>query len=140
MYRDWTYVVLVLPAVLFSLWASRKVNRTFSRYQKVYNSRGLSGAQAARYVLDRNGLTNVRIEHVSGSLTDHYDPRANVVRLSDSVYSSSSCASVGVACHEVGHAIQYAQNYAPVRIRAAIIPITNLGSRLAIPLISRACS
>ena len=135
MYIDWTYVVLVLPAVLFSLWASQKVNSTFNRYQKVYNTRGLSGARAARCVLDRNGLSNVRIEHVSGSLTDHYDPQSNVIRLSDSVYGSSSCASVGVACHEAGHAIQYAQNYAPVKIRTAIVPITNLGSRLAMPLI-----
>ena len=135
MYIDWSYIVLVLPAVLFAAWASSRVNSTFSKYSSHYNSRHITGAQAARYVLDRNGLRNVRIERVSGSLTDHYDPQANVIRLSEDVYNSTSTAAVGVACHEAGHAIQHAENYAPVKIRAAIIPITNIGSRLAVPLI-----
>lgn len=135
MYLDWTYIVLVMPAVLFSLWASQRVNGTFNHYKKVMNSRGMSGSQAARYVLDRNGLSGIRIEHIAGSLTDHYDPEANAIRLSDDVFYNTSCAAVGVACHEAGHAIQYAQNYAPVRIRAAIIPITNFGAKLAMPLI-----
>ena len=135
MYIDWSYIALVLPAVLFAAWASSRVNSTFSKYSSHYNSRHITGAQAARYVLDRNGLRNVRIERVSGSLTDHYDPQANVIRLSEDVYNRTSTAAVGVACHEAGHAIQHAENYAPVKIRAAIIPITNIGSRLAVPLI-----
>ncbi len=135
MYLDWTYVVLVMPAVLLSLWASSRVNSTFKHYNSVYNHRGLTGAQAARYVLDRNGLSNIRIEHIGGELTDHFDPSAGVIRLSDSVYNSASCAAVGVACHEAGHAIQHAVNYVPIKIRAAIIPITNFGAKLAMPLI-----
>ena len=135
MYLDTTYIVLVLPAVIFALWASSHVNSTFNKYSKQFNSRNLTGAQAARFVLDRNGCRDVRIERVSGNLTDHYDPRANVIRLSDSVYDSTSSAAVGVACHEAGHAIQYAENYAPIKMRAAIIPVTNIGSKLAVPLI-----
>ena len=135
MYLDMTYIVLVLPAVIFAFWASSHVNTTFAKYSKQFNSRQLTGAQAARYVLDRNGCRDVRIERISGNLTDHYDPRTNVIRLSDSVYNSTSSAAVGVACHEAGHAIQYAENYAPIKMRAAIIPITNIGSKLAIPLI-----
>ena len=135
MYIDMTYIILVMPAVLFALWASSHVNTTFAKYSKQFNSRNLTGAQAARYVLDRNGCRDVRIERISGNLTDHYDPRTNVIRLSDSVYNSTSSAAVGVACHEAGHAIQYAENYAPIKMRAAIIPITNIGSKLAIPLI-----
>lgn len=135
MYLDMTYIILVLPAVIFALWASSHVNRTFNKYSKQFNSRNLTGAQAARFVLDRNGCRDVRIERISGNLTDHYDPASNVIRLSDSVYDSTSSAAVGVACHEAGHAIQYAENYAPIKMRAAIIPITNIGSRLAVPLI-----
>lgn len=135
MYIDWTYIVLVLPAVLFATWASAHVNSVFSKYKSSRNSRGITGADAARYLLNNSGLNNVRIERVSGSLTDHYDPKANVVRLSDEVYGSSSAVAVGIACHECGHAMQHAQNYAPVKIRAAIIPITNIGSKLAVPLI-----
>ncbi len=135
MYIDWTYIVLVLPAMLFAMWASARVNSTFAKYKNTRNVRGITGAQAARWVLDRNGLTNVPIEHISGSLTDHYDPSSNVVRLSDSVYASTSTVAIGVACHEVGHAIQHATNYAPVKIRTAIVPITNIGAKLSIPLI-----
>lgn len=135
MYIDWTYIVLVLPVMLFAMWASARVNSTFEKYKKTRNVRGMTGADAARWVLDRNGLRNVRIEHIQGSLTDHYDPSANVVRLSDDVYSSTSTAAIGVACHEVGHAIQHATNYAPVKIRTAIVPITNIGAKLSVPLI-----
>lgn len=135
MYIDWTYIVLVLPAVLFAMWASARVNNTFSKYKNSYNSRHITGAQAARWVLDRNGLNNVRIERISGSLTDHYDPSTNVVRLSDDVFSSTSTVAVGVACHEVGHAIQHATNYLPVKIRTAIVPITNFGAKISMPLI-----
>lgn len=135
MYIDWTYIILVLPAVLFSLWASRKAKTTYQQYQTQYNSRNITGAQAARFILDRNGLSNIRIEQTSGTLTDHYDPSANVIRLSSGVYGSTSSAAVGVACHEAGHAIQHATNYAPIRLRTAIVPITNIGSQLATPLI-----
>lgn len=135
MYIDMTYIVLVLPAVIFAMWASAHVNNTFSKYSQQLNRRGITGAQAARYVLDHNGCRNVRILKVAGELTDHYDPRDNVIRLSESVYDSYSSAAIGVACHEAGHAIQYAENYAPIKMRAAIIPITNIGSRLAVPLI-----
>lgn len=132
---DWTYLVLVLPCVLLSLWASASVNSTFKRYSQQYSRRGLTGADAAQRVLTANGVRGVRIERVSGNLTDHYDPKTNVIRLSDSVYGSTSTAAIGVACHEAGHAVQYAHNYAPIKLRAAIIPLTNIGSKLAMPLI-----
>ena len=135
MYFDWTYIVLVMPCVLFSLWASSSVNNTFKKYSSQMSRRGITGAQAAERVLHANGVSGVRIERVNGNLTDHYDPRANVIRLSDSVYSNTSTAAIGVACHEAGHAVQYAQSYAPIKLRAAIIPITNIGSKLAMPLI-----
>lgn len=132
---DWTYLVLVLPCILLSLWASSNVNSTFKKYSKQYSSRRLTGAEAAQRVLSANGVRGVRIERVSGNLTDHYDPKTNVIRLSDSVYSDTSTAAIGVACHEAGHAVQYAESYAPIKIRAAIIPLTNFGSRIAMPLI-----
>lgn len=132
---DIYYILLVLPAMLFSLWASARVNSTFKRYSQVRNSRGMTGADAARAVLAANGVTGVRIERVSGNLTDHYDPRDNVIRLSDSVYSAATPAAVGVAAHEAGHAVQYATNYAPIKIRAAIVNVTNIGSKLSVPLI-----
>lgn len=132
---DMTYLVLVLPCVLLSLWASSNVNRTFQRYSKQFSRRGITGAQAAQRVLYASGVRDVRIERVAGNLTDHYDPRTNVIRLSDDVYSSTSTAAIGVACHEAGHAVQYAEHYAPIMLRAAIIPITNIGSKLAMPLI-----
>lgn len=135
MYFDWTYVVLVLPCLILSLWASQSVNSTFNKYARQFSRRGITGAQAAQQVLRLNQVYGVRIEHVQGNLTDHYDPRTNMIRLSDSVYSSTSTAAIGVACHEAGHAVQYAKNYAPIKIRAAIIPLTNIGSKLAMPLI-----
>ena len=132
---DWTYVVLVLPCILLSLWASSNVNSTFKRYAKQFSSRRITGADAARRVLAANGVHGVRIDRVSGNLTDHFDPKTNVIRLSDSVYDSTSTAAIGVACHEAGHAVQYAENYAPIKLRAAIIPLTNFGSKIAMPLI-----
>lgn len=132
---DMTYVILVLPCLILSLWASARVNSTFKRYSKQLSARGITGAQAAQRVLSANGVGNVRIERVSGNLTDHFDPKTNVIRLSDAVYDSTSTAAIGVACHEAGHAVQYAQEYAPIKLRAAIIPITNFGSKLALPLI-----
>ena len=132
---DWTYIVLVLPCILLSLWASRNVNSTFQKYSKQFSQRRLTGAEAAQRVLAANGVRGVRIDRVSGNLTDHFDPKTNVIRLSDSVYDSTSTAAIGVACHEAGHAVQYAQDYAPIKLRAAIIPITNFGSKIAMPLI-----
>lgn len=132
---DWTYLVLVLPCMILAMWASANVNSTFKKYASQHSYRNLTGAEAAQRVLRHNGVSGVRIERVSGNLTDHYDPRTNVIRLSDSVYSSTSTAAIGVAAHEAGHAVQYAQNYAPIKLRAAIIPITNIGSKLAMPLI-----
>ena len=132
---DWTYLVLILPCMIFSLIASSRVNSTFKKYSSQYSLRRLTGAEAARRVLAHNGVSGVRIERVSGNLTDHYDPRTNVIRLSDSVYDSTSTAAIGVAAHEAGHAVQYAREYAPIKLRAAIIPLTNFGSKLAMPLI-----
>ena len=132
---DWTYVYLVLPCVLLSLWASANVNSTFKKYSKQHSQRRLTGAEAAQRVLSANGVHGVRIEKVSGNLTDHYDPRTNVIRLSDNVFGNTSTAAIGVACHEAGHAVQYAEGYFPIKVRAAIIPVTNFGSKLAMPLI-----
>ena len=132
---DWTYLYLVLPCILLSLWASSNVNSTFKKYSRQFSRRGLTGAEAAQRVLSSNGVSGVRIERVSGNLTDHFDPKTNVIRLSDSVYGSTSTAAIGVACHEAGHAVQYALDYAPIKVRAAIIPLTNFGSRIAMPLI-----
>lgn len=132
---DMTYIVLVLPFVILSLWASSNVNSTFRKYAKQFSSRRITGAEAAQRVLSAHGVRDVRIEKVAGNLTDHYDPKTNVIRLSDGVYSSTSTAAIGVACHEAGHAVQYAENYGPIKLRAAIIPVTNIGSRLAMPLI-----
>lgn len=135
MFFDWTYVLIVLPCVILAMWANSSVNSTFKKYSQQYSRRGITGAQAAERVLRSNGVTGVRIERVAGELTDHYDPKTNVIRLSDSVYSSTSTAAIGVACHEAGHAVQYAENYGPIKLRAAIIPVTNIGSKLAMPLI-----
>lgn len=132
-YFDWTYL-LVLPFVILSLIASANVNSTFKRYAEVFSRRGLTAAEAARRVLEDNGVTNVKIERVRGHLTDHYDPRTNTIRLSENVHDSSSVASIGVACHEAGHAVQHAVGYFPIKVRTAIVPITNFGSALAMPV------
>jgi len=132
---DMTYIVLVLPAIIFSMWAQTKVNSTFSKYQRVRCYSGYTGAQIARRILDENGLQHVRVERIAGNLTDHYDPRTQVVRLSDSVYNNPSVAAVGVAAHETGHAVQHATGYGPLVIRNSIIPLTNFGSKLSMPLI-----
>ncbi len=132
---DWTYIILVLPAMLFAMWASSHVNSTYKKYSRQYNRRGITAEAAARFILDRNGLTHIGIERIAGQLTDHYDPEAQVIRLSENVYGSTSTAAVGVACHETGHAIQHAVGYTPIRIRTAIVPITNFGAKLSTPLI-----
>ena len=130
---DWTFIVLI-PAMILAFWAQARVNSTFKRYAKVHSRRGLTGAEAARRVLDAAGLYHVRVEHIRGHLTDHYDPRENVIRLSDATYASTGIAAIGVAAHEAGHACQHAQGYVPIKLRAAIIPITNIGSKLSMPL------
>lgn len=132
---DATYIFLVLPAVIFALWAQFNVKSTFSKYSKIASRSGMTGFDSARRILDANGLGDVRIAHVSGDLTDHYNPTDNTIYLSDSVYGSNSAAAIGVAAHEAGHAVQHATGYTPIKIRSAIIPITNIGSNLAMPLI-----
>lgn len=135
MFFDWTYVVIVMPAMLLAMWASANVNSTFKKYAKVISKSGYTANDVVRNILDAYGLHNVRIEHVGGDLTDHYDPKANVIRLSDTTDGSKSAAAIGVAAHEAGHAVQYATNYAPIKLRMAIIPICNIGSNLAMPLV-----
>jgi len=132
-YYDWT-MLIVLPAFIFSIWAQIKVNSSFNKYSAVYTAKRITGAAAARKILDANGLYDVKIEKVQGSMTDHYDPRANTIRLSETVYDVTSVAAVGVAAHEAGHAIQHARHYFPIKVRSAIIPVTQIGSYLAIPL------
>lgn len=128
---DWTYMVFILPCIIISLICQANVSSAFSKYSKIPNSRGMTGAQAAEFVLRQNGVTGVRIEHVTGKLSDHFDPRTNVIRLSDAVYNSTSVAAVGVAAHEAGHACQHAENYLPNRIRSAVLPIARVGSQLS---------
>ncbi|HHX72343.1 MAG TPA: zinc metallopeptidase [Clostridiales bacterium] len=132
---DIYYFILIVPAILLSLWAQVQVKSAYNKYAKVTTSRGMTGAEAAEAVLRQNGVRGVRIERVSGQLTDHFDPRSNVIRLSDGVYDSKSVAAAGIAAHEAGHAVQYAEEYTPIRLRMAIIPITQFGSMLAWPLI-----
>lgn len=131
---NYYYLILVVPVVILSMVASARVNSSFKKYSQVFSSRNLTGAQAAFEMLRHYGITNVQVERVNGNLTDHYDPRTNVIRLSDSVYNSTSVAAIGVACHEAGHAVQYAQSYAPIKIRNFVLPAANLGSRAGIPL------
>ncbi|MBR2459903.1 MAG: zinc metallopeptidase [Clostridia bacterium] len=132
-FLDPTYLLLI-PALILSLWASSRVNSTFKKYSRQPSRNGITGAQAARRVLDSHGLYDVQIEYVRGNLTDHYDPTAKVLRLSENVYGNVSAAAIGVACHEAGHAIQHAEAYTPLKLRQAIIPITNIGSRCGIYL------
>ncbi len=134
-YPDMYYILLVLPMVILSMWAQAKVSSTYKKYSRVATKRNLTATEAARQILDRNGLHNVRIEAISGNLTDHYDPRSNVIRLSDSVRNSTSVAAVGVAAHEAGHAVQHAEGYSFIKIRNSLVPVANLGSKLSMPLI-----
>lgn len=128
-------LIFVLIAAVFAMIASASVNSTFKKYSQVASRAGLTGAESARRVLEANGVTGVTIERVSGDLTDHFDPKTNTIRLSDSVYGANTVAAVGVAAHEAGHAVQYAVGYAPIKLRMAIIPITNIGSNIAMPLV-----
>ena len=132
-YFDPTYVLVVIAFIL-TLFASFGVKATFSKYDKVKNARGITGAEAARRILDANGLQNIRIEHISGDLTDHYSPNENVIRLSDATYNSDSVAAIGVAAHECGHAVQHKVGYFPIRLRNSIVPVVNIGNSLSMPL------
>ena len=131
---DYLYLILVLPAVIFSLWASIRVNTTFKKYSKIRSMRGITGAEAARRVLDANGLQHIRIEQIPGNLTDHYDPRTRTLRLSDATYNSTSVAALGVAAHECGHAIQDQKQYGPLVLRSTLVPAANIGSQLSWPI------
>lgn len=135
MYIDYYYVVLVIPAMLFAMWAQYKVNSTFGKYSKVRTMSGLTGEQAARAVLSAHGINDVQINRISGNLTDHFDPRTKVINLSETVYDVASVAAVGVAAHEAGHAVQHEVGYVPMKLRAAIIPVTQIGSSLSFPLL-----
>lgn len=128
MYIDIYYIILIVPTLLLSIWAQIKVKSTFASYSQKINSRGITGAQAAAYLLRVNNINDVRIERVSGSLTDHYDPSSKVLRLSESVYGKTSIAAVGVAAHETGHAIQHAVGYGPLALRSTLVPVANIGS------------
>ncbi|MBO5883825.1 MAG: zinc metallopeptidase [Clostridia bacterium] len=130
---DWT-ILIVIPGLIISLWAQFKVQSTYKKYSTFYTKKRMTGADAARRILDSEGLYHIKVEHIRGNLTDHYDPRADVIRLSDSVYASTSAAALGVAAHEAGHALQHAKGYVPMKIRSAVIPMTRFGSMLSIPL------
>lgn len=129
MYYDYSYLIFVLPAVLLSLWASAMVKSRFAKYDKVKCKRNITGAQAAQYLLKVNGIDDVRIAHISGNLTDNYNPQTKVLSLSDSTINSTSIAAIGVAAHETGHAIQHAKNYKPLGLRRTLVPAANIGSR-----------
>lgn len=129
MYYDYTYIIFILPALILSLWASAMVKSRFAKYDKVICKKGFTAAQAAQYLLKVNGITDVKIAHIRGNLTDNYNPSTKVLSLSDSTYNSSSIAAIGVAAHETGHAIQHATEYKPLILRRTLVPAANIGSR-----------
>lgn len=133
-YYDWTYILVLIGAIV-SMVASARVNSTFSRYAQERSLSGMTGAQAAQAILNNNGIYDVKVEHIGGNLTDHYDPRTKTVRLSDSVYGSTSVAAIGVAAHECGHVMQHHEKYTPLELRTMLVPAANIGSRLGIPII-----
>ena len=132
---DYTYFIFMLPALIISLWAQIKVKTTFAKYSKIKSLRNITGASAAHAVLQQNEVFNVKIQQIAGSLTDNFDPRNSTISLSQDVFSNDSVASIGVAAHEAGHAVQYAQNYSPMKLRSALVPVTQIGSTLAFPMI-----
>ncbi len=132
---DYYYIVLVLPAVLIAMFAQFKVKSAYNKYSKIGNSRGITGAQAARMILDDHGLQHVQIQMISGVMTDNFNPRTNIVSLSEGVYNGTSIASIGIAAHEVGHAIQHGEHYVPNKIRSVLVPVTNFGSNISIFMI-----
>lgn len=129
-YGYYSYIIFMLPAIIITIFAQISVNSTFKKYSKITCFSGMSGADAAKEIINKNGLSTT-IEHISGNLNDHYDPRTNVIRLSDATYSSQSVAALGVAAHEAGHAVQHSKGYFPIKIRSAIVPICNFGARFA---------
>lgn len=131
---DSGYIMFVLPALILTLWAQFNVSSTYAKYGKIHSRRGMTAEQVARQILDRNGLYQVQIGRVSGNLTDHFNPKTNIVNLSDTTCNSTSVAAIGVAAHEVGHAIQHARGYLPIKLRNSIVPVVNLASQAAIPL------
>ncbi|MDQ2087153.1 zinc metallopeptidase [Herbivorax sp. ANBcel31] len=133
-FLDQYYILLVIPALVFSMYAQFKVKNTFGKYSKVSNKKGLTGADIARVILEKNGLNDVRIEKVGGELTDHYDPRTKVVRLSQVVHGSNSVAAIGVAAHETGHAIQHSVGYGPLVLRSTLVPVAGIGSNMGFPM------
>jgi len=133
-YFDPTYFLVLVGAVL-CMWASAKVKSTYAKYERVRSRSGMTGAEAAARILQMSGIRDVQIQHVSGDLTDHYDPRKKVLRLSDTVYGSTSVAAIGVAAHECGHALQHQEGYGPLKLRSLLVPAANLGSRLGLPLV-----
>lgn len=133
-YLDYYYLILVVPTLIFAILTQIWLKNTYKKYSGLRNARGLTGADAAMNVLRHYQIYDVKIEHISGRMTDHYDPRTKVIRLSDGVYNGTSIAAVGIACHEAGHAAQHANGYVPIKIRNAIIPICNIGSMAGIPL------
>lgn len=135
MYFNFQYLAFMLPAIILSFVAQMMVKSAYAKYSKVYNRRGLTGAMAAEQVLMGNHVPGIRFEHIGGNLTDHFDPRNNTIALSDGVYNQATIAAVGVAAHEAGHAVQHHTGYWPIRLRSALVPITNIGSNLAMPLI-----
>jgi Zn-dependent membrane protease YugP len=132
-FYDPTYF-LILPAMLFAMWAQARVQRAFNSYSRVRAQSGVTGAEVARDILDRSGLGHVQVQQISGTLQDHYDPRVKILRLSSEVYASNSLAALGVAAHEAGHAIQHDENYVPLAVRSSLVPVASFGSRLAFPL------
>lgn len=134
MYYDYTYFVLVIPALILAFFAQIMVKTTFSKYSKVLNSRGITGAYAAQTILNYYGINDVVVQPIGGSLTDNFNPTTKIISLSQTVFSNNSVAAVGVACHEAGHAAQHAQNYMPIKLRNSLVPVCNLGSHLGLPL------
>ncbi len=134
-YFDYTYLIYVVPALILSFAAQAAVKNAFSKYDKVFCQKSFTAHEITRRILDANGLNHIKVESVSGSLTDHYDPKAGVIRLSDTVRSSTSVAAIGVAAHEAGHAVQYKRGYVPIKLRNMFLPVANIGSRLSMPLI-----
>ncbi len=132
---DIYYFILIIPALLFGLWAQSQVNTNFNKYSKIGTMRGMTGAEAAEYILSQNGIYDVTVQHINGNLTDNFNPRNKTINLSDSVYNSTSIAAIGVAAHEAGHAVQHAVGYTPIKIREMVIPVTQLGSFLYLPII-----
>ena len=132
---DIYYFILIIPALLFGLWAQSQVNNNFSKYSQIETMRGMTGAQAAEYILQQNGIYNVSINQISGHLSDHFNPKTSAINLSEGVYNSTSIAAIGVAAHEAGHAVQHAVNYKPIRIREMVIPVTQIGSWLYLPIL-----